>query len=80
MTPLDMIRWALGFGIAWLILSFCLLIDRWMDRRMESLTLRRKSDAPTDPDHRNGSGDRSNWVEEFSPDDEGGDGRTGDRE
>lgn len=80
MTPFNLILWALAIGGAWLILSFCLLIDRWMDRRMESLTLGKKKDAPADPEYRNGSSIQSNRVEEVSPDDEGGAERTGDRE
>lgn len=78
MTPFDLILWALAIGGAWLILSFCLLIDRWIDRRMESLTLRRLGDAPAAPNHRESPYDRLKQVEEASPDDETGDRRTGD--
>lgn len=71
MTPFDLILWALAIGGAWLILSFCLLIDRWIDRCTESLTPGRKSDASAVPDHRYSSGDQSNRVEGVSPDEEG---------
>lgn len=68
MTPLNLILWTLAFGGAWLILSFCGLIGKWIDCRMDSLTLERKSDATAEPDHRNGSGGRSNRIAEVSPD------------
>ncbi len=68
MTPLNLILWALAIGGAWLILSFCGLISKWIECRLNSLTLERKSDVPAEPDHRNGSGGRSNGVAEVSPD------------
>lgn len=78
MTPFDLILWALAIGGAWLILSICLLIDRWIDSRIESLILGRKSDPLPYPDHRNGSGGRSNRVAEVSPDGVSGSKHTGD--
>ena len=79
MTPLNLILWALAIGGAWLILSFCILIERWINFQMESLTQRRIGHASVDLDHRNGSGDRSNQPVAVSPDKESDEASTGDR-
>jgi hypothetical protein len=75
MTPYDLIIWALAIGGAWLILSFCILVERWINFHMESLTQRRIGDAMADPVYRSSSSDRSNPAVEISSDGESGDDR-----
>lgn len=76
MTPLDIIRWALAIGIAWLVLSTCIPFERWISSLIKSVAMRRKVFAPDNPDHCDLSGDRWTLAAEVLPDDERNNGRS----
>lgn len=78
MTPFDIIRWALALGIAWLILSSCIPLERWGTSLIGLATKRRKGIAPADSDHRECPVDRLIQAEEVSSDNERVDGLAGD--
>lgn len=75
MTPLDIVRWALAIGIAWLVLSTCIPFERWISSLIKSVTMRRKAFAPDDSDHRLLSGERSTQTGEVLPEDDKTNGR-----
>jgi len=76
MTPLDIVRWALAIGIAWLVLSTCIPFERWVSSLIKSLTMRRKAFAPDNSDPCDRSGDRWTRAAEVLSEDERNNGRS----